>query len=119
MSLEQHIQELNGNILALIGALQEIGSKTEITSDIPVDVVVVPMNPPTTAGQKAKPAGAPEPVAKEVTFDHVKKAVLNLAARDRKLAVALLEKHGAKKVGELDPASYVAVEFEALALLGE
>jgi hypothetical protein len=117
MSLEQHIQELNGNILALIGALQEIGKGTGEM----IDVALIPSNPPTTAALKAKPKSPPpaeEPV-KEVTLEHVKKAVLKLAALDRKKAVALLEKHGAKKVGELDPSTYVAVEFEALAELGE
>lgn len=116
MSLEQNIQELNSNIVALIGALKSIGNGHEpeptVEREMPLQQ---PAERPSKVAEKIADA-VPPPL---VSFDDVKRAVLKLAAQDRKAAVALLAKHNAKKVQDLPESLYAGVEFEAKALLGE
>jgi hypothetical protein len=119
MSLEQNIELLNKNIVALIGALQSIGNGH---AEPPADKVVplAPERPSKVAERLADeaPATVAEP-APLVTFDSMKNAVLKLAAKDRKAAVALLAKHNAKKVTDLPESLWAGVEFEAKAILGD
>lgn len=112
MSLEVQIETLNSNIVALINALQSIGNSNGPAA--PADAQP-PERPSKIAERMADeaPPPAPKETPRLVTLEDVKKAVLKLAARDRKAAVELLAKHGVKKVGDLPENVWTAVCFAA------
>lgn len=104
MSLEQKIEELNGTMLKLISALENVGAPTNSKAE--------------KTTKKEKPVK--EEVAKdddlgddddtsEYTFDDVKSAVLKLAKVNRDEAVRILSDHGAKKATDLSEGDYGSV----------
>lgn len=113
MSLEVQIETLNTNITALIEALRAIGNG---------QAPAAPAERPSKVAERIADEAPPPPAAAKpapelVTFDDVKKAVLKLAAKDRKLAVDLLGQHGVKKVTDLPQEKWTAVCFAADELL--
>lgn len=86
MSLEAEIKTLNTNIVALIAALSTGGS-------IAQPGALVPAKP--AAAPAAAPAPAPDTSA-VITFDTLKKKVLDLAAKDEPKAMAIMAKFGGK-----------------------
>lgn len=117
MSLEVQIETLNSNIVALIGALENIGRAAEPAPEVVPDKLTAAKRPSKVAEEKA---AEPKPEAPAlITFEMVKKAVLSYAAKDYAAAKAMLAKHGAKKVQDLPESLYAAVLFEAQAACGE
>lgn len=112
MSLEVQIETLNSNIVALIGALENLGRTSETQAAPPAEKPAA-KRPSKAAEEKAADAPA------LVTFEDVKKAVLKYAAKDYAAAKAMLKKHGAAKVQDLPESLYTAVLFESQAACDE
>jgi hypothetical protein len=81
----------------------------------PVEVASAPS--PETGATDAKPAEDAAP-ATEITRMDCSHALTTLSSRKgRPAAMGLLAKHGAKALGDVDPANYAAFHAEAQALL--
>jgi hypothetical protein len=102
MSLEQRIEELTAAVIALTTAMA--GGRTAVAL-LPV-VEDQPKEKPEakkpdaaskeTAPAKSAESGEPSASTVALSYDHVKEAILAIAAKNRDHATALLQRYGAK-----------------------
>ncbi len=110
MSLEAHIEQLNSNILALIGALNSLGT-APVPGERPAAV-----SPAATKTAAAAPVPALDPPAEVIDFETMKKAVLKYAAVfGQAKGRELLKKYDAAKTADVPEGSWRQIHFEATA----
>lgn len=123
MSLETNIAELNNNIVALIGALRALGNgtaeKTEPAPELDPQWELRDQPEAEEENEPAEGAAGIEVTERKVTFDDVKRAILELVAVDRKAALSILAKHKVAKAGDLPESAWAGVVFEAEAAAGK
>lgn len=97
-------------LLDVVGDLRSLANSVQAVAE------AMAGNEPAEAAQPEKPATAKEgkPTAKAVTLEQVRAALANKSQQGFTADVrALLEKYGAPKLSQIDPANYAALMADA------